>query len=374
MHPTGYTGRCTRVVAGGGAQEEEDVHVGHGGAEIDAVNDAHEYMPFLKHSWCWPLGKAENAGLWEEGGSGDVPRVMELASWLALDDGWLPKASVAGTSLSKGPSGPVLVEQAWRMLPVGLQRWCLDFEPSMWERPSRPLVVFEGIVADVSAAYVAGEWEGGDGDLAGEYTPCDFGSGGGVGVKSPSDKGYYGYKSPMWMVMLMSAMVAHGLPHELCSFVLEPRFGIPLDFAKLRYAWNAPRHGLQCIMSMVDKFVSLCMGCECPPCVRWEPVTSLCDPSDWVAGGVHASEAAENWSRLHEVSSWVMQWIRDGFWVEPREQVPKTHKKNAAYLRPERADMFDSDKFAFVDKKLKKDAKLGVHDPMHRVGGTGQCE
>ena len=41
-------------------------------------------------------------------------------------------------------------------------------------------------------------------------------------------------------------------------------------------------------------------------------------------------------------------------------QVPSSKKPNAAYLRPERADVFDKDKFEFVDRKLKKDAKLGV--------------
>ena len=94
---------------------------GHGGAEGSNTHE-NEYTCFLKHSWCWPLDKKENAVLWEGAEGGDLPSVLELAGWMARDDGWLPKAEEAGTSLKKGPCAAELVEQVWALLPVGLLR------------------------------------------------------------------------------------------------------------------------------------------------------------------------------------------------------------------------------------------------------------
>ena len=57
---------------------------------------------------------------------------------------------------------------------------------------------------------------------------------------------------------------------------------------------------------------------------------------DWKAGGVHEPEAVRAWESLHEVSSWVIDWVKNGFYVEPEGQVPHSEVRNASFLDPAR--------------------------------------
>ena len=152
--------------------------------------------------------------MWEGAEGGDIPSVLELAGWMARDDGWLPKAEEAGSSLKKGPSAAELVEQVWALLPVGLQRWCLEYEADMWAKPYYPLSVLEGIIGRVSASFVRdrglGEEDSGGGGDASPW--CDH-EGLGIGETSPGGGGgtYYGYKSGVWLDLVVEEMVALGL-------------------------------------------------------------------------------------------------------------------------------------------------------------------
>ena len=172
----------------------------------------------------------------------------------------------------------------------------------------------------------------------------------------------------LWRHMVVEKMVEQGMQQDDCSYVLDGMLGFEPGFGKCDYAWDADRPKMRWMLSVADKFISLMMGSERPACLIWDPICRVMEPTDWKAGGVHEPEAVRAWESLHEVSSWVIDWVKNGFYVEPEGQVPHSEVRNASFLDPRSAD-FDGDMFAFAEQKLKKDEGLGV---IRRLGPTAR--
>ena len=158
---------------------------------------------------------------------------------------------------------------------------------------------------------------------------------------------------------IQRALVAEGLPQEHSDWILQARLGFAPGFGKFHYEWNEPRLEMQKMLSVVDKLVTLMGGSEKPKCLTWDPTCRVTEPTDWKAGGLHEPEAVEAWQGLHEVSSWIVDWVRNGFYVEPDARVPHSNKRNAKELDP-KSEKFDKEMFEFTAKKIRKDEKLGV--------------
>lgn len=332
-----------------------------------------------------------------KGLNNDVPCVETLAGWLANEE-WLP--NLCDGAIRSKPAAEDLWKMVWGQLPQGLQTWCLRFEPTLW-KGGEILEEFERLVGDMEVPKHACLAEKGSATMcgceggyvqhceeghAGEgMHPCmdesfvpkdeslsglekmamhgnvcgDVQVGEGLCASRKSGERYFGYKCKKWMEMVVEKMVMKGMSREDCAFVWQKRFGFGEDFGKVCYSWNEEREKLRMVYSIVDKFVSLMMGCEKPSCIVWDPIARVVEPTDWKAGGVHEKSAVETWESLHGVSSWVMDWVKNGFYVEPLEKVPCSEKRNASFLDP-RSRQFDEERFRFAEEKLKKDEGLGV--------------
>jgi hypothetical protein len=264
------------------------------------------------------------------------PNVEDLARYL-IDEDWLPEPAGGAGRIEPDTEDTDLQKAVWCGVPFGLREWCLKFEPMMWRRSDSVLVHFEEMCQRVQFKVVE---------------PTGL-----------LPMGYFGYKSMEWREAVVSEMVAVGMSRGDCAFVLMDNFGFGDDFGKVHYRWDAQREGMKRVLSMVDKFVSIMMGSERPAVLQWAPFTEIVQSEDWRPGGVHEPEAVENWSKLHGISSWVMQWVRERFYVEPDRRVPHTEKKNASFLEPCSAD-FDEVRYKFVDEKFRKEKDLGVIERM----------
>lgn len=385
-----------------------------------------ELCAHLKSAWAWE----EEDTVAEEGRSGGHghasvgPDVEDLARWMVDNEDWLPKpmAGAAGRTTTTIEQA----EAAWKLLPEGLKVWCTKFEPEMFKAGAEVLGEFERLVDEVDAhGRVSGAESGtacpaamannrsasgkaGDRDSSMPTTTCASADaerawapsstpwlngsrerGGPAGPTASGAQPDQHTRPPSagpsvspsaappvmpeyapWRLRhaILKAMVARGMRPQECLFVMEERFGIPDEFGKARYAWDANRRPLQWVLSIADKFVTMMMGDRRPRNLRWDPIARIIKADDWRAGGVHEPEAAAAWAGLHGVSSWVLDWVRNKFYAEPEVRVPSSVGKNASYLDPGHHS-FDADKFAFADAKLAADDKLGV---LERMGPTCQ--
>ena len=308
------------------------------------------------------------------------PDVETLARWLANEE-WMPNPSVGGSTRTS-PADAALAERIWEQLPFGLRAWCLRHEAGMW-KGGELLSALESAVeacrmpAELAArharhagmprcaCHMPAEWAA-SGSRHDGLPTADSVSG---GPASDEPRGsYWGHGCMLWRHMVVEKMVEHGMQHDDCSFVLDDMLGFEPGFGKCDYAWDADRPKMRWMLSVADKFISLMMGSERPACLIWDPICRVMEPTDWKAGGVHEPEAVRAWESLHEVSSWVIDWVKNGFYVEPEGQVPHSEVRNASFLDPRSAD-FDGDMFAFAEQKLKKDEGLGV---IRRLGPTAR--
>lgn len=351
------------------------------------------------------------------------PPVEDLARWLA-DEEWLPEPH-GGAARTELTDDERLSQSVWAEMPMGLRAWCLRFEPTMW-KGGELLPKLESLigrcampsgVADLHMAGVActcgvtgaaerdgpmGHGHGMRHGRRGEKRPlrdegrsdcstaadaAQCGSeeaeragtsaqhalGGGMHEGRSSWAGlpmatYWGHRCMAWRRLVVERMVAYGMDRDMCGWVLDDRLGFEPAFGKRSYAWDAERPKLRWMLSIVDKVVSLMMGRDRPACLVWDPITRVTEPEDWRPGGVHEGPAVRVWEGLHEVSAWVLEWVRHGFFVAPSSEVPSTTSKNAAFLDPHSRE-FDKAMFDFAEGKLKKDEKLGV---IRRMGPSAR--
>lgn len=340
----------------------------NGGEAVSKTTNDVELCAHLGGAWEWPMDEEGGERLEGSGNDGVVPDVEVLAKWMAENDDWLPGPNSEGADRKTDTTAQA--ETVWQQIPEGLRVWCARFEPNMFKTGEELLVEFEqlvdGVVRDLAAVRtdVADDNVGGDraGRTAMPRTSCASADAGSAASSAPSSTARptaSPYASASFRHAVMRAMVAHGMRPQECLFVMEHGFGFDRGFGKVRYAWDADRSQLRWVLSLVDKFVTMMMGARRPTNLRWRPFVEILKSEDWRAGGVHEPAAVAAWAGLHGVSSWVMEWVKNKFYVEPTERVPASEHKNAKYIDPLHKE-FDMAMFEFADKKLEKDEKLGV--------------
>jgi len=268
-----------------------------------------------------------------------VPSVEDLARWLA-DEDWMPKP-VAGGSDRKIPalSDSAMAEMVWLGMPEGLRVWCLEHEKEMW-KGGQVLPHLEEVIrscnmpvecatrrsrhADMTmcACHMSVEWATRRSRHADMHMSSDEQCEENMheGRERPTH-GYWGHKCLAWRNMVVDKLVACGMQRGACDFVLSDSLGFGPQFGKMVYEWDGKRDRMRWMLSVADKFVTLMCRADRPTCLTWDPICRVTEPTDWKAGGVHDPHAIETWESLHDVSAWVVHWVKHGFWRMPYEMV-----------------------------------------------------
>ena len=132
-------------------------------------------------------------------------------------------------------------------------------------------------------------------------------------------------------------------------------------FGRSEYKWDDDTTPIEKVLSVVDCFVTLCEADPVPHMLDWSPITRVVQPTGFKAGGVHEPDVVERWEEMPGCAKRVLSWIKNKVFIKPVKKVRKIRKKNARCLRKEDGnDLFDEEKFQFVDGKVKEDRKAGV--------------